>query len=229
MASILIAVWGNMFQWGEAVYRVSCSSQAIDNKVREIKSRSSTKALGDCINPDKIIIIAPDSVIAASGQGCTPKDTSNYVQRAKASKKYSEFKQLSSKVIESWLRECEVLEHVDVEVVPNVGWYGADHWLHLNIPATGTPFDQAGFFMLYYILKHLNSIEDESVNIHLDLTHGLNYLTTLLRDLGPFTAACHAMAKGVDMRLHVYNSEPYPSPRPSSIQGSPYIRLASSL
>nr|WP_082398178.1 CRISPR-associated DxTHG motif protein [Aeropyrum camini] len=124
---------------------------------------------------------------------------------------------MSSKVVESWLRECENLEHADVEVVPNIGWYGVDYWLRLNIPATGTPFDQAGFFILYYILKHLDSIEDESIDVHLDLTHGLNYLTTLLRDIGPFTATCHAMAKGVDMTLHVYNSEPYPSPRPNNI------------
>ncbi|WP_148706325.1 TM1812 family CRISPR-associated protein [Aeropyrum camini] len=88
MASILIAVWGNMFQWGQAVYRVSCSSQAIDNKVHEIKSRSSTRAIWDCINPDKVVIIAPDSIIAASGKGCTPQGViSNYVQRAKVSKK----------------------------------------------------------------------------------------------------------------------------------------------
>lgn len=67
------------------------------------------------------------------------------------------------------------------------------------------------YFNILSILKNTNNAN--KVNIHLDLTHGINYMPSLAKDAVELASATYAAISGHKVNLHVYNSDPL-SPMP---------------
>ncbi|RLG74363.1 MAG: TIGR01897 family CRISPR-associated protein [Thermoprotei archaeon] len=194
---VLIASWGNPWsnfsksrlkyeslRWDEVKY-------VINDK--ELMSRSSLPLLYDYIEPSKVIILVPDSV--AYGH------LSNYYELInKVRSMYEEF-------LDSTLKFNPGKHKVDIAVTPSVGNY--DNCLFdCDIP-------DFKVYVLYYIAEVLNElisevsndIHETNLEIHLDLTHGVNYMPTLTYSVVNDIATILSVFSNV--RLMVYNSEPY--------------------
>lgn len=148
---------------------------------REITSNSSLKILQEVIQPDKIIIIGLDT-LAESGLD------------------YKEVQESAKKKIERYAREFG-LENCEVLIGPGVGTF------------PNGKFEGSALDYYYYILAqtsiNLLKYSDESLDIHLDLTHGINYSTILTYRAIKEIIELFAIFKKV--KFKAYNTDPFSS------------------
>ncbi|AFK21707.1 CRISPR-associated CARF protein Csx1 [Pyrococcus sp. ST04] len=165
---LLLASWGNFESWDEVTYKFGRT---------EVRSKSPISALIEEINPDKVVIILPDTL---------SKDFSSLKSlRETVKKKAAEF-----------LDGLGIKNH-EILIVPGVGKFRNGEFL-------GDPID-VYHYVVYLLQEVIPAVED--VEVHFDITHGLNYITILtykaLRDILGVVALTN------NVRLITYNSEPY--------------------
>jgi len=195
---ILIAAWGcpwsiydenlteDKLRWIPVTYIIR-----INNSKHEMKTIDTIPLLDEVFNFDKIIIIVQDTVLV--------KKVSNYDEVCKnVHDMYMNF-------IKSW--NIADVHKVDLIVCPGVGNFVnkvSNRSVRLSID--GEMYD---FYAVLYLelSRRLCNIHDYDVDVHVDLTHGINYMPTLLYRAVKEILQIIAYTKNV--KLHVYNSEPF--------------------
>jgi len=189
IAKILVTTWGCPWNYDATLkrysgFRWSEVEYVLDNN--RLKSRTILPLLYDLIKPSKCIIIVLDTV---------------------AYKYYRDYNELINDVIglyKDFIRDIGLdPRNVDIIVAPGAGYYS-------NGIFEGYIYDYkvyTAFEISYRIIDDIR--ENDVAELHLDLSHGVNYMPTLtymvIRDL----ASILAVFKTV--KLTVYNSEPYTS------------------
>lgn len=147
-----------------------------------LTSKSTLPLLVEELRPSKVLILVLDTVAQADEGVRSYEDVTNQVKR-----RYEEF-----------LEELGVSGEVRVEVAPGVG----------SFPNGSFHGSMADFYYLALeaLAREIPAGRSE-LTIHLDLTHGINYMPALAYRAVRELAGLAAMAGRV--RLRVYNSEPY--------------------
>lgn len=174
---ILIAPWGNPFAWQEVTYKFG---DVEDN------SKSSLKIIQQAIQPDKTIIIGLDT-LATEG------------------KDYKKVRQSAQKKIEDSAKEFGI-KNYDVLIAPGVGTFP-------NGKFSGSALDYYYYiiskliskFLKFFQKDNLKNIGDK-IEVHLDLTHGLNYTTVLTYRAVREILQTLAIFKSVDFKA--YSTDP---------------------
>ncbi len=186
---VLFSVWGNPCNWEEVTY---------EYKGSERQSFTTVEVLDAVENFDKIVIFVFDSLIAE-----VPYCRNCPTARAKvAPRGYGKLRDEVLEMVERWIRNKTRIDisKVTIRVLPNVGRY-RDGWNF--ILSTLTPFDLAGSFMLNYLFKEIGDTN------FFDLSHGINYAPTLLRELGLLATMMGSLNKYKEIKGVFLNSEPY--------------------
>jgi len=203
MKTLIIASWGRpksrdgRWLWKEARY-ISEDRRYLIN-ARSSLALLTHMALEEGITPH-ILIIAPDTLFTSTNAP-TPK-TYHELLRA----------------VESWLRECtremgeetglKPIEEAEITILPGIGRFkrGDEEYVFQA--------QLSNFRILSYlkILRHL--IEGGFQEIWIDLTHGINYSTTLTYQSTIDALESLALYEGLTAeetkdKLKVYNSDPY--------------------
>ena len=202
MKRVIVATWGNPFQWEPIKYKY--------NRI-ELKSRNTLPITIKALNPDKVLIIAVDTVanLTAKG-GVKPKiegrEFNSYqdvVEDARERIKWH----ITEEVIPELEKEdkelvdriSEMLKEgrIEIDIAPGVGVFG-------NITVEGNMLD-----FYHYITYDLSKwLPVDNVEVYLDLTHGINFMPTLtyraLRNL------LGLLAYTRNVSFEVINFEPYP-------------------
>ncbi len=193
---ILVSTWGNPWRdrkgrvpsWGEAQYEIG------DTKT---KARTTLIPLLDAVRPDRVILIALDTLaqapIPSNRYDCVVEDARNSVE---------EFLDLEG-----------IGDRVDEIVIsPGVGRFpGRDFRGELRDFYSWT---------LHALTEILTSAADVSgIHVHLDLSHGINFMPVLT--YRAVVEILSAAAAASDVRLTVYNADPYPR----SPEGAPSLRI----
>lgn len=193
---ILAATWGNPWRvynrgegcfkeeygWREVTYTISKSESC----ACKLRARSSLPLLHEYIDPNRTILIVVDTTAEA--------------------KNAKEYNQIIDNIKHRYINFIEKELGIDSKkitliVAPGVGEY-----------PNGTFIGSMRDFYIYILYKLTREISKhipttETIEIHLDLTHGINYMPTLtyraLRELAEI------IALRSNVRLVVYNSEPY--------------------
>lgn len=167
---ILIAPWGDPSKWKETDY-------IFENTKK--RSRTSLKPLKDAFDPEKILIIAMDSLAM---------DGSNY----------EEVKESAESRVRSCVEEFDIGDgDVDVIIAPGKGRF------------TDFVFDGDMMDCYRYLLAALSEYITDNMDqdIALDVTHGINFETVFayraVRDI------LSVMSFFTEMKFRVYNSDPF--------------------
>ncbi len=208
---LLIAPWGNPREWNPAKY-------VIRNK--EYLSKTSTLPLLEHVKPNALVVIALDT-LAPLVFGSQPKDIKSYLDivhgveeeiRRRLDNFINEFVE-DSRRNEISIDE-EAIRRVDKRIViaPGAGtFYPRKDGEYANYPYR---FEGPMIDFYNIVLYELSRImlgyltPESTVQLHLDLTHGINYMPTLT-----YRAVAHItsiLALTHTTELHVYNAEPYP-------------------
>jgi len=229
---VLIATWGNPFGWRETKY--SINRRDVENTKVEGESRSTLPALVDAYQPDRVIIIALDTIanyvgcgegskndckeIWPSGSDGEFENLTNYegvIQNVGKRvrwylKKLSEVTKPDgvSKLLREYLDEGKI----EVVVAPGIGDFssnpkksGAESGISVRVTVKNGRATDYYHFLMAELARRLPAGD---VEIVLDLTHGLNFMPALtyraVRELSTIGAYFGSI------KLTVVNSEPHP-------------------
>jgi len=180
----LISCWGDPSAWRETLYLF---------EDREYRSKSSTSVLSDHLKPDSILIIVLDSLIA--NYDC---NFENYDDL-----KNSLEKELRT-VIEDFGMDTEISR---ILIAPSVGSYTTRKG-KMKITFLGNLSDFYNHVFSSLVDIFMRSVmEKESLEIHFDVTHGINFMPVLTYRILKEITGILALTKKV--KFHVYNSDPY--------------------
>jgi len=147
---------------------------------KKIKSRTSLKILQEVIKPDKTIIIGLDTL-------------------AERGKCYKEVKEDAEKTIKEWADEFE-LSNYEILIASGIGKF-------LNGDFKGDALDYYYYIIAEISLKLLENFKNcGNINIHLDLTHGINYSTILTYKAVKEIAGVFSLSK--EVLFKAYNADP---------------------
>jgi len=196
---ILVAAWGcpwsvyderfpeSSLRWSPVTYVF----KSLEGTRYELRTVDTVPLLDSVFKFDKIIIVVQDTVLA--------EKVSNYYEVEKrVCEMYLSF-------IKAW--NIADVSKVDLIVCPGVGNFVnrlPDRSVRLSI--SGEMYD---FYAVLYVelAKKLCSVNDYNVEVHVDLTHGINYMPTLLYRAVKELLQLIAYTRNV--KLYVYNSEPF--------------------
>lgn len=209
---VLIGTWGKPDQWKETIYKFNHISNT---------SKTSLLTLKEAINPDKIVIIALDTIC-------------DIVDAHDSSLSYSDIKKACEEIIREFCRENIGYEPEKIIIAPGSGSFSKMAFFGNMQDYFYIIFEQlAGIFIeiiksVFYsknghqynrkvVCENSNSDEEdgpknypasnEIMEIHLDLTHGINFMPTLTyRALKELISMLEVLLK---VEFSVYNSEPY--------------------
>jgi len=206
---ILIGTWGKPDFWQETEYRFENLS---------VQSKTSLLLLKQKINPDKILIIALDTIADLTNQSPELQLDYRSLVQNRAKEKIAKF-----------CKDNEITLNPDKDIMIATG----------NGSFPGLIFQgrmQDYYYLIFYLLCNafLNIIEklkseicpgqneaakrpfdDCTIEIHLDLTHGINFMPVLTyRALKEIASLLEVF---IDVRFYVYNSEPYAKDKPLQI------------
>ncbi|MEM4275455.1 MAG: CRISPR-associated CARF protein Csx1 [Candidatus Nitrosocaldaceae archaeon] len=155
-----------------------------------------TLALSDMLSIKNIVVILSSTLM--------DKPANNYRElEDKVKEKIKSTNILTSNEIKLW-------------VAPGIGRFGKDKvYIHKG------SIDLYYNYVYYNTLTLFNEINDE-IKLHLDLTHGINYMPIMVREAIELAAATYAAANGKRIEIIIYNSDPL-SPIPK--QDDPSIEL----
>ena len=175
----LISPWGKPDYWKEVHYSY---------KQKVLQSKTSLYILQRSLHPDYLIIIVLDTIGDRSG---SYRDIINEVRE---------------KIREFCLENNININTRGIIVVPGVGSYK-------KVSFRGKMIDYYYWILFELICFFTEEIDGfikrdiNEIEIHLDLTHGINYMPTLtyraLREIACMLAILFKVS------LHIYNSEPY--------------------
>lgn len=190
---LLIAAWGlpwteycagvRSWWWEEVAY-------VFEDEQKE-RSRSTLKPLIEKLQPDGVVVVVQDTVYAE--------------------KMAVDYRELQRQVEEMYREAAKVMgiDGVDFVVVPGKGNFrnkGCGGEVALQIEGRLVDFKHYAYYKLAsWLLERLGS--EEKVKIALDLSHGMNYMPTLLYYAVEDLAQMTAYVKEVE--LEVYNSDPH--------------------
>ena len=200
MERVLVATWGNPFQWERVRYRVDCDSLGIErcNDV-EMENVSTLPVLLKALEPDKTIILVLDTLANLTLKNdVKAKDLNSYEDVKKDVKERVRWF-IDNRVIPlvDDGKTKELLRKAEIVVAPGIGEFD-------NAKVEGDVLDFYSF-----VLKVLaEELPAQDAEVFLDLTHGINFMPVLthraLKNLLGLLAYLRTA------RLHVLNSEPYP-------------------
>lgn len=208
---VLIATWGNPFQWRPIKYRIECERLGLKEcKDAEMTNRSTLPVLIESLKPDKIIILALDTLA-----NIRIKRGDNTYEPNLEAKEISDYAEVRKDVEErvKWFINERVkplvenedtkkeLDNVEILVGPGLGEFD-------NASVSGDMLDFYGFVLFELSQK----LPRGNTEVFLDLTHGINFMPVLTyRALGNLLGLSAYLN---NVSFYVLNSEPYP-------QGSP--------
>jgi|Deesub1362A_J573_1020465.scaffolds.fasta_scaffold05641_2 CRISPR-associated protein Csx1 len=189
---VLIAPWGNPIQWEPITYEFGNY---------RMKSSSTLPILIESLRPERVIIFVLDTLANIKIKGKSNME-------AKKFSSYSDVvKDVESRV--RWFLENELAADcpnlmgminsgkLKIVVVPGVG-------LFKNIKIEGDILD----FYNYSLYELSRELPTSNMEIYLDLTHGINFMPTLLYRALNNLLGLAAFVN--DCKFIVLNSEPYP-------------------
>jgi len=181
--SILIATWGKPSAWSLVSYRLGDKVERSHSTLPALLSHSDPR-------PERAVLIVLDTVVE---------------------RRFSSYGELEDSVRSSYLEfvreEVNVgLSCLDVVVAPGVGRFKLDGGGYARFNGSLSDFYAYVLFRLSGALLNLLDGDGEAV-VHLDLSHGINFMPSLT--LAALRELLGAMALAEDVRLKVYNSEPY--------------------
>ena len=192
----IISPWGDPGGWQYIRYRFEDSNRIISSysSLIPIYLRYSS------YNP-RIYIIALDTLYASKYRGVSgPPDD------------YSEVIEASKEYISSKFHEFTSRYDIDVEplifIVPGVGSYNYSGYRYMFISSLSNLYLSTFLNILANILHDIsNTSNANKINIVVDLTHGLNYMTTLVYEA---VKDISDILLNLDYKviLEVYNSDP---------------------
>ncbi len=180
---ILFAIWGNPAAWKAIKYKYEDF---------EITSNSSLKILIEKIKPTKTIVIGSDTLISSEELKCLE----NYEQlKQKVINKYNNY-------FDKWELKIDSL----------ILGYGKGKFRDKsdNILFDGNARD---FYHIvnYEIMKVLDNLIEENkesdIEIYLDITHGINFMTVLTYKI--INEFAQILAYFYNVKLEVLNADPY--------------------
>lgn len=182
---VLIATWGNPFEWEEIVY---------DYDNLKMKSFCTLPILKEKINPNKTIIIVLDTLANI----VNPKTGEPDIKQ----REFTNYKEVVDDVrdrVKYFVEEKigENFKEITLIVAPGVGVFS-------NIEVYGDLLDY-----YYYITFQLaKELPNKNMEVYLDLTHGINFMPVLTYKAVLNLLGLAAFLK--EVYLTVLNSEPYP-------------------
>ena len=147
------------------------------------KGRTSLRLIKRKVNPDKTILIGLDTL-------------------AKEGSTYEEVRSSAKNIYMRHLKELDIpSDDIEIVVAPGVGSF--DRWDFI-----GSMEDFYGY-SIYMLVDKVSTLKldagSENLEFHLDLTHGVNFMPVLaykaVREVAEITP--------MNVRLYVYNSDPY--------------------
>lgn len=187
---ILIATWGNPEAWKETNYNYENTS---------MKSYSSLPLLNQVINPELLVIVGVETLAAAdiSPETVSYKDVNNIA---------------ANKIMSFCLSKIYLKSAPEVIICPGAGQFRNSRGNTVNFMGNIQDFY---YFLFARLMKLLieKFIEPNlpgrlpEIEIHLDLTHGINYMPTLTyRALKEISSLLELI---YNVKFYVYNSEPF--------------------
>jgi CRISPR-associated protein Csx1 len=185
MSNIIIASWGNPYNWKKVRYQKDGSDEF---------TFAATLALAEILKVDynNVIIFLPSSLYNEDND---TKDLENNI------------KNRVYKLI------CE--RHKDVKprlfIVPSIGKFKTCE-LRFIFEGNAQSYHNSVYYNTLNILNTINT-EDKNVDVHLDITHGINYMPVMCSEAVRLAANTYAAAKDKIVKVITYNSDPlYPLP-----------------
>jgi len=182
---LLIVPWGNPFTWEEVKYRFG-------NTI--CTSKTSLCVLTKELNPDRILILVGDSLAKS--------------EKVKENSEYASIKKTVEEEIKLFLSENVYYEShpkVDICVLPGTGYFP-------NGAFEGQVLDY--YYRLLYELADIIS-KDAFSEVHLDLTHGLNFMPVLTYRAVKEILQVVSFFKSV--KFTAYNADPFVSGVPETV------------
>jgi CRISPR-associated protein Csx1 len=218
-------VYPDKMRWYEAKYEFSDDVECVDGKPDYVRSRTTLAALHECLKPQHVIVVAQDTILVKNPE------------ELKGDYSYDDVIRDVENIVEEFLkRACmkverggevrngniydEVGSKLSIIVAPGSGKFknsmlvGAKQ-VTVDLEVCGSLEDYYSYLLLSLASHMLAIIEREGplsqLKVHLDLSHGINYMPALtykaVTDLLPVIAA-YIGERDVTVKLSTYNSEP---------------------
>jgi CRISPR-associated protein Csx1 len=181
MVSILISTWGDPKAWENVTYK-------IDGRLYPTPTKSSLPVILNYTSPkpERVFIIVLDTIVKHN---------------------VSSYKDLKDSVMayyEEFLHSLDLDVPVEIIVAPGVGRFRLDDGSYAEFQGFLTDFQA---YVTFEVVRRILELGGNELIIHLDLTHGVNFMPSLMYAIVCDVLGAFAIAKRV--HLKVYNAEPY--------------------
>jgi CRISPR-associated protein Csx1 len=185
--TLLITVWGNPETWTTVEkYTVELP----ENKAQQAEKpyKSTLGPLMDTYNHPKTLLYAPSTLEK-------PSKDKNYEQMVDEVKQY-----IASKLND--MLYCPKPSQVETAIAPTIGSFRKNKEIYKS----------KGSIEAYRSYTHITAynklMQQKPTEIIMDLSHGVNYMPTYLRQTTETAIASYVLATGNTVKLLVYNSDP---------------------
>ena len=198
----IIAAWGNPKNWEFAEY---------EWRSKSIRTRSSTSALFSGLedNAQVLIICGLSLMTELSG---LPEEV--------AGKTYKSISSDISSNIKGWVTwgrdnmekddlSERMFDSARIAVAPNKGTFAKDGAALLTLDIATDIFGSYVFFQIVKFLEENDNPSQGDVDVYLDLTHGINYMSTITYDMSILASAFYSSLTGKKVHVEVLNSDPF--------------------
>ncbi len=232
--ALLIAPIGAPYGWREVEYRAPWARGGEKGHVDSVKSRTSIKLIYEWLLSRgvdvKVIVFALDTLSAytryrrggeeVEGAECLPDPFDDLPEGVVEAGVYRTFMERVGGCIYCWFKRVEQID-VDVRVIPGFGElsYTAAagdrrraRWkLAEDLEKGGVgPMDYLMALQALHIIDAMQSFfEGCGAEVHVDLTHGINYASYSIYRAVLFASRVYSAASKAPVDITVYNSEPY--------------------
>ncbi len=193
---ILFAIWGDYRKWQEVTYSYNG---------RTITSKTTLPLLLKEINPDRSFVIVSNTLIDGFQGDITTFDDPKKIEEDVKTDAESFIKERMEVMREQTTFKDEPYENeIKVLVLPGIGEF-------LKSKFIGNPnnFYSVLYWKVVKDLLEMLSKDHDSIEIYLDITHGLNYMTMMtyraIRDIAQILAFFYSV------KFVVLNSDPFPT------------------
>jgi len=181
MVSVLISTWGEPRLWDSVRYNLS------GNSLPEPTKSSLPVILNYAYpKPEKVILIVLDTVI----KRLVPS--------------YQDLRDSVEKYYRDFLSSLNVNVPVEIIIAPGVGKFKLDDGGLVEFQGFLSDFPA---YVTFEVLRRLLQMGENDITVHLDLTHGINFMPSLTYAAVNEALGCLAITR--DIHLKVYNSEPH--------------------
>ena len=181
MTSILITTWGDPRQWEEVTY-------IIDERRYSRKTKSSLPAIVDYTypKPEKVLLIVLDTIVKSPFSS------------------YGELKYSVMKYYQDFLNTLNIEVPVEVIIAPGAGKFKLNDGRYVEFHGSLTDFHA---YVTFEIARRLAQVHKGDLTVHLDLSHGVNFMPSLT--YASVSEVLGALAVARKVYLRVYNAEPF--------------------